>query len=171
MLSDISIVAGELYKTAALGQLETLDLSLLLYVPANDCPTYSAIAEAGSYLEDFEQGLLFAHMMRLGAHDVRGGLLDLLYELKERLALIGQVDLDGSFVLPVGQRVLAEALGVSVVHINQTLKRLVSDNLITVVGKRLRLSNSTKRGSIGAPPSADEPLATNIVALHKHSQA
>ncbi|MHB8285323.1 MAG: Crp/Fnr family transcriptional regulator [Caulobacteraceae bacterium] len=147
------------YRTVALTRLETIDLSPLLAKTAGGAPIMPAIVTAGRGLEDHAQGLLFDHMVRLGARDAYSGLADLLVELRERLARVDQVEADGSFILPVGQRVLAHVLGVSVVHVNQTLKRLAADGLIEIDGANVRLTDPQRMASlIGfSADTADEP--------------
>ncbi|MHB8286632.1 MAG: Crp/Fnr family transcriptional regulator [Caulobacteraceae bacterium] len=135
----------EFYLTAALEPLRTLDISLLLNRSVNKCPTAFAITKAGATLEEHDWGLIYSHMLRLGAYNVRDGMLDMLHELRDRLDRIGEVSPDGSFNLPIGQRVLAEAFGVSVVHINTTLKKLVRDGSIRMHGRSVYLCGSFRR--------------------------
>lgn len=145
------------YRTVALTRLETLDASALLDAEAGGVPMLPRIVEAGRMLEDHAQGLIFDHMVRLGARDTYGGLADLLLELRERLARVDQVDADGAFTLPIGQRVLAHALGVSVVHVNQTLKRLARDGLIVVDGALVRLLDLKRLSGLGSFPQTALP--------------
>jgi CRP-like cAMP-binding protein len=127
------------YHTVALTRVETIDVSQLLTTTVSGASALPNVVKAGKSLEDQAQGLIFDHIVRLGARDAYGGLADLLLELRRRLALVDQVGADGAFTLPIGQRVLAHALGVSVVHVNQTLKRLASDGLIAIDGSSVRL--------------------------------
>ena len=53
----------------------------------------------------------------------------LLCELRYRLALVGLTDQKG-FSLPLTQQDLADALGVSVVHVNRVLQRLSQLGLV-----------------------------------------
>lgn len=148
------------YRTVALTRLETVDLTPLLATTGSGAPALPAIVKAGLSLEEHAQGLIFDHMVRLGARDAYGGLADLLLELRERLARVGQVDAEGGFTLPIGQRVLAHALGVSVVHVNQTLKRLAADGLIHVDGGVVRLIDPQRIMRLGGVPAhADSPAA------------
>lgn len=62
----------------------------------------------------------------------------LLCELLERLGSIGQVS-DGQFDLPLTQVDLAEALGLSSVHMNRVLQTLRRDGLIVSQGRHLRI--------------------------------
>ena len=62
----------------------------------------------------------------------------LLCELLERLGSIGQAS-DGRFDLPLTQADLAEALGLSSVHMNRVLQTLRRDGMIALQGRHLRI--------------------------------
>jgi DNA-binding transcriptional regulator LsrR (DeoR family) len=48
------------------------------------------------------------------------------------------------FKVPLNQEVLADALGLSVVHINRTLRELRDDNLIRIKAGAVTLTNLPK---------------------------
>ncbi len=125
------------FRSVALTRLETVDAGPL--VAAESSPAARALVEAGQRAENHAQGLLYGHMMRLGAGDAYSGMAHLLLELHERLARAGLAEGAGSFALPIGQRVLAQALGVSVTHVNNTLQKMVADGLIAFAGRSVRL--------------------------------
>jgi CRP-like cAMP-binding protein len=54
-----------------------------------------------------------------------------LLELWSRLHDVGLADADG-FVLPVGQRLVADAVGLTDAHLNRTLRHLKDDGLISI---------------------------------------
>jgi CRP-like cAMP-binding protein len=61
----------------------------------------------------------------------------LLLELWSRLHTVGLADADG-FVLPVGQKLVADALGLTDAHLNRTLRHLKDDGLISIEQDPLR---------------------------------
>ena len=124
------------FRTVALTRLETMDVSGLT---AAEGPGVDALVQAGRRAEDHMQGFLYGHMMRLGAGDAYCGMAHLLLELNERLTRAGGAQREGGFVLPIGQRVLAQSLGVSVTHVNNTLQRMVADGLIAFTGRSVQL--------------------------------
>jgi CRP-like cAMP-binding protein len=65
----------------------------------------------------------YEDIIRLGRRSALQRLADLLIELHDRLEKIGMVDERG-FYLPLTQEHLADALGLSVVHVNRSLKAL-----------------------------------------------
>jgi CRP-like cAMP-binding protein len=72
----------------------------------------------------------YEDIIRLGRRSALQRLADLLLELHDRLAQIGMADERG-FHLPLTQEHLADALGLSVVHVNRSLKALRLDGLAT----------------------------------------
>jgi CRP-like cAMP-binding protein len=95
-----------------------------------------AIAEARQRKED----RLFDHMVRIGRLTARERVLHLLIELYDRLDAVGLVRNDG-FRLPLTQEVVADALGLSIVHINRTLQQLRQDGSIGLKGGSVTLNN------------------------------
>jgi CRP-like cAMP-binding protein len=72
----------------------------------------------------------YEDIIRLGRRSALQRLADLLLELHDRLANLGMVDERG-FYLPLTQEHLADALGLSVVHVNRSLKALRLRGLAT----------------------------------------
>ena len=76
-----------------------------------------------------EYSVLAEHVVRLGRRSAYERTSHLLMELLKRLQLIrlaGEKD----FELPLTQEILADTLGLSIVHVNRTLRRLRSQGLI-----------------------------------------
>jgi CRP-like cAMP-binding protein len=88
---------------------------------------------AASIADAIRQGeeRLFDHIVRIGRLTARERVLNLLLELHDRLEVVGLVK-DGAFRLPLTQEVFADALGLSVVHINRTLQQLRREGMLTV---------------------------------------
>jgi len=74
---------------------------------------------------------LFDHIVRIGRLTAKERVLNLLLELYDRLEGIGLVKED-TFRIPLTQEVFADALGLSVVHINRTLQQLRREGMLTV---------------------------------------
>jgi CRP-like cAMP-binding protein len=85
-----------------------------------------------------EEGLLLDHVVRLGRQTAYERTAHLLLELHGRLALVGQAD-ERRFNMPLTQEVLADFLGLSIVHINRTLQQLRRDRLIEMSGSHVVL--------------------------------
>jgi CRP-like cAMP-binding protein len=72
----------------------------------------------------------YEEIIRLGRRSAVQRLADLLIELHDRLDRVGLVQ-NGSFSLPITQEHIADVLGLSVVHVNRSLKTLRLKNLAT----------------------------------------
>ena len=73
---------------------------------------------------------LVVRLGRCSAHERAGHLL---LELHERLLRVGLAEGEG-FHLPLTQEVLADALGLSIVHVNRTLQQLRREGLLVLRG-------------------------------------
>jgi CRP-like cAMP-binding protein len=86
----------------------------------------------------FEEGFLLDHIVRLGRQTAYERTAHLLLELHWRLALVGRAD-ERSFTMPLTQEVLADFLGLSIVHVNRTLQQLRRERLIEMAGSHVVL--------------------------------
>jgi len=85
-----------------------------------------------------EEGLLLDHVVRLGRQTAYERTAHLLLELHWRLSLIGEA-VDRRFVMPLTQEILADFLGLSIVHVNRTLQQLRRERLIEMSGSHVVL--------------------------------
>jgi CRP-like cAMP-binding protein len=87
-----------------------------------------------------DEATLRAWIVNLGRRDAAERIAHLFCELHARLKLVGLTD-DGHFSLPMTQEVLADALGLTSVHVNRVLRRLRSEELIELQGGELTILN------------------------------
>jgi CRP-like cAMP-binding protein len=123
----------------ALTPLTTVDVPDLEHValrPASRSNFAKAMALAAHQNEIF----LLDHVMRLGCLTAQERMAHLLLELRHRLAVVGLAD-GRRFPMPLTQEVLADVLGLSVVHVNRTLQQLRRERLIEVSGGEVVLLN------------------------------
>ncbi|HZW16586.1 MAG TPA: Crp/Fnr family transcriptional regulator [Brevundimonas sp.] len=77
------------------------------------------------------EGSIFREwVLNVGRRDARTRLAHLLCEFAIRMEAHGLID-GGGFELPITQEQLADAVGLTPVHVNRTLKSLEADGLIT----------------------------------------
>jgi CRP-like cAMP-binding protein len=76
-----------------------------------------------------------------GRRNAYEALAHLLCELHVRLQRVGLVQSD-QFELPFAQELLADALGLSVVHTNRMVQRLRRDKLVKLQNRKLTILNS-----------------------------
>ncbi|MHB2208008.1 Crp/Fnr family transcriptional regulator [Methylobacterium sp. CM6257] len=79
-----------------------------------------------------------AWMAGLGRREARGRLAHLFCELYLRLKAVGLVD-GYTLPLPLRQHDLADALGLTSVHVNRTVKDLRAEGLISLRSRRLEI--------------------------------
>jgi CRP-like cAMP-binding protein len=111
----------------ALTEAETIDAGPL--TRAADSPAYPAIGLAFDVLAALEKLYLFDHIVRLGRQTAYQRMAHLVLELRHRLARVGLAE-DRGFAMPLSQETLADALGLSVVHVNRVLRHLKDDGLM-----------------------------------------
>ncbi len=83
---------------------------------------------------------VYDHIIRLGSYPSYERMIHLILELYTRLKLAGQVE-GNSFSWPLSQEMLAQALGLSVVHVNRVLQEIRRDGLLELRGSQVRLLN------------------------------
>ncbi|NNU17262.1 Crp/Fnr family transcriptional regulator [Parvularcula sp. ZS-1/3] len=77
-----------------------------------------------------EESILREQIVRNGRRSARERVSHLLLELHARLAIIGEAE-ENSFVMPIGQMHVADALGLSYVHVSRVFSFLEKSNLIS----------------------------------------
>lgn len=77
-----------------------------------------------------EEGVLREQIVRNGRRTARERVAHLLLELHRRARLVGNGDED-SFTLPISQILIADALGLSFVHVNRVLRSLEKEQMIS----------------------------------------
>jgi CRP-like cAMP-binding protein len=112
---------AKLRCVVALTSVECIDVARTL-TRARDADR-AQIAKAMDNAADLARERRYADLVRLGRRSALQRLADLLLELHDRLDQIGMVDERG-FHLPLTQEHLADALGLSTVHVNRSLKTL-----------------------------------------------
>ena len=85
-----------------------------------------------------EEAVLREHIVSIGRRTAYERVAHLLLELMHRLEQVDRAS-NGSFGVPLTQPLLADALGLSVVHVNRTLRRLQNDGLIAVRSRHIAI--------------------------------
>jgi CRP-like cAMP-binding protein len=140
----------------ALTRVETADATALRDAVAADCAGASGLGLACALALALEEGQVLDHVTRLGRQSALERTAHLLLELHDRLTCVGLAD-GARFSLPLTQEVLADALGLSIVHINRTLQQLKRDGLIEMKAGWVRLLDPERlagRADFAAPPRA-----------------
>jgi CRP-like cAMP-binding protein len=100
-----------------------------------------------------DEAVLRAWIVSLGRRDAYEATAHLFCELHQRMKNVGLVE-DDQFDLPLTQEVLADALGLTPVHVNRSLKRLRRDGLIEIQQGSLAICDVQRlRKAAGFDPS------------------
>ena len=78
-----------------------------------------------------DEAMVVEHLVGVGRRDAEARMAHFLLELGSRLALVGMGDKEG-YDCPLTQYHLADALGLSAVHVNRVLRTLRESGLVTV---------------------------------------
>ncbi len=109
-----------------------------------------------------EESLLVDHIVKLGRKTAYERTIHTLLEIHDRLAAVGMVE-NGAFDFPPTQEVLADALGLSIVHVNRVLKQLRQEGMIAIAHRRLILLD--RRRMQARCDYASTFLATSLRAI------
>lgn len=124
-------------------------LRVALAPVADDLP---ALRTAYAMSKALEEAYLLDHIARLGRLNAQERILHLLLELDERLSLAGLAE-RGSFEMPPTQEQLADALGLTSVHVNRMLQQARREAGLVWSGRRVKIADPLSLGArIGRVP-------------------
>ncbi|SDH76900.1 Crp/Fnr family transcriptional regulator [Roseospirillum parvum] len=83
-----------------------------------------------------DEAMVVEHLVSIGRRSAIERTAHFFLELGQRLALIGRVTSNG-FACPLNQYVLADALGLSAIHVNRILRQLRERGLITLKAQQV----------------------------------
>lgn len=88
------------------------------------------LAAAVLWAASRDEAMVVEHLVDIGRRDAAERMAHFLLELGTRLALVGMGSKDG-YACPLTQYLLADALGLSAVHVNRVLRQLREAGLVT----------------------------------------
>lgn len=117
---------------------------------------YPELAFSLTWLAARSERLLDEHLLSVGAHTAAERLAFVLMRLYQRAEQVALVH-NGSLAMPITQQHLAEALGLSLVHTNRTLKTLAARVLLTWSNGRVSLDDRERLAHLaGIEPGATD---------------
>ena len=127
-----------LYSIAALGDctVSPLPFSRLLGL----FETHPRLGAAIFWSLSCETAMYAEHLIGVGRRSALERVAHFLLEMQSRLQAIGLAD-ERSYRLPLTQELLADALGLSVQYVNQTLRQLREEDLVTVERHQVTIHN------------------------------
>ena len=100
----------------------------------------SGLAIAYAVSAALQEAYLFRQIARLGRMSAYERLIDLIAEMHERMLLSGMATPDG-LAMPLTQEILADALGLTSVHLNRTMQLIRREGIADVRSGRVTLLN------------------------------
>jgi len=141
---DLIGLQQEFAEGLAMHGIDTLtDVRLCVFPRAALAPLfreYPALGYDITWLAAREQGMVDDHLLTAGRRTASERVAMLLMHLYRRLERLGLAQ-DGSVDFPLSQQHIADALGLSLVHTNKTLRRLQRLGLHEIRAGRLSLPN------------------------------
>jgi len=101
------------------------------------------LATAVLWAASRDEAMVVEHLINIGRRSAIIRTAHFLLELSARLRLIG-IGSDEGYPCPLSQYLLADALGLSAIHINRVLRQLRDQNLLTFQKKHVRFNNLQK---------------------------
>ncbi|HET8728036.1 MAG TPA: Crp/Fnr family transcriptional regulator [Alphaproteobacteria bacterium] len=95
----------------------------------------------------WDRALLRERVVSIGRRSAYERTAHLLLELWHRLDMVGFAD-GNTFGFPLTQLILADALGLSIVHVNRTLRRLQEDGLVRQSARSMTILDAAKLAAV-----------------------
>ena len=146
--------ALDLVEVVAISNVRVMNVGGLLRAVEEHPDEYTGIARGLSMLQFSEERRLLDHMVRLGSQPALQRIAGFLLELFQRCRAIGFVS-GGSFVMPLTQEMLGNALGLSVVHVNRVMRQLKSERLIDLHSGIVKILDVAGLARIADLPASD----------------
>ena len=83
-----------------------------------------------------DEAMVVEHLVSIGRRSAIDRTAHFFVELHERLRLVGLAT-EREFICPLNQYVLADALGLSAIHVNRVLRQLRERQLLTLKGRKV----------------------------------
>jgi CRP-like cAMP-binding protein len=127
-----------LTQSIALTPIVTADALPLATAIIREPATYPGLTQACYATLSLDEAYLLNQLVRVGRQTAYERTAHFILEIRERLAMVGLAN-ETSVAIPLTQEIMADALGLSVVHLNRTLQQLRRNQLIEFKGGMVKL--------------------------------
>ena len=117
--------------------------------------THPRLAAAFLWTVARDKAMIIEHLASIGRRNAVERTACLFLELAERLRLVGLAT-DQGFSCPLNQYVIADALGLSAIHVNRVLRQLREQGLMTVRSGEVVIHDEKGLRSLAGYRSLDE---------------
>lgn len=144
------ILPGDIYGLCLRPQAIALTTSLALtpvviadagplgHAITGDTESHPGLTRACYATASLDEAYLLNQLMRVGRQTAYERTAHFILEIHERLSVVGLAG-ETTVAIPLTQEIMADALGLSVVHLNRTLQQLRRNQLIEFKGGLVRL--------------------------------
>lgn len=119
--------------TLALTPVQLLDATPVQKAIQGDEARWAGLREIVHISASYEEAFLLNQVQRLGRQTAHERMCHLMLEIRERLDMAG-IGEGQRFPMPLTQEVLADATGLSIVHVNRILQQLRRERLLDLHG-------------------------------------
>ena len=116
---------------------------------------YPRLGAAILWATSRDEAMVVEHLVSVGRRSALGRMAHFFLELYDRLHLVGLASGD-SFMCPLSQNVLADALGLSTIHVNRVLHQLRERGLLTFKGRNVTIQNASALKEIAGYENPDD---------------
>ena len=138
------ILPGDIYglclrpQAIALTPVVIADAGRLSEAVTTGSENYPGLTQACYATASLDEAYLLNQLMRVGRQTAYERTAHFILEIHERLSLVGLAG-ETTVAIPLTQEIMADALGLSVVHLNRTLQQLRRNELIEFKSGLVRL--------------------------------
>jgi CRP-like cAMP-binding protein len=104
---------------------------------------YPRLGAAILWAASRDEAMVVEHLVNIGRRSAIERTAHFFMELAERMSMIGLAT-EAEFKCPLSQFVLADALGLTAIHVNRVLRQLRESNLVTVRHGRVKIHDIPK---------------------------
>jgi len=115
---------------------------------------YPRLGAAILWATSRDEAMVVEHLVNIGRRSAIGRMAHFFLELYDRLELVGLAG-DHAFACPLNQNVLADALGLSTIHVNRVLRQLRERGLLTLKNHRVVIHDPRALKELGGYESPD----------------
>jgi CRP-like cAMP-binding protein len=108
---------------------------------------FPRLATAILWAASRDEAMVVEHLVSVGRRNAIERTAHFFLELHERLGLVGLAN-GTEFLCPLNQYVLADALGLTAIHVNRVLRQLREAGLLTVKGRKVTIEDAGRMRSL-----------------------
>jgi CRP-like cAMP-binding protein len=127
-----------LTTSLALTPVVIADAAALGTAITTEAQSHPGLTQACYTTASLDEAYLLNQLMRVGRQTAYERTAHFILEIHERLSLVGLAG-ETTVAIPLTQEIMADALGLSIVHLNRTLQQLRRNQLIEFKGGLVRL--------------------------------